>query len=270
MRAAAAAAVVSRAARGSTREPDDLVAAVRGELGAIEPARACCRAAERAGLGAAGRGQAHTPVTARLAVRLGPEPGTSAPFDWDAAPEHCRVAYLRGLFLARGSLSLAGSRTHLEFVVPAPDAPLLARRLGEMGVPGSWRVRRGRGVVTWKSLDHVTRFLRAIGAGASLLELEARGVARALSSDLNRVFNAEAANLERAVRAASRQLEAIALLEADGRLGRESEVVRRVARARREAPDATFGELALGLGLTRSRVQRALQRLERLARQQGP
>jgi DNA-binding transcriptional regulator WhiA len=77
------------------------------------------------------------------------------------------MAYLRGLFLARGSLSLAGGRTHLEFVVPATEAPLLAARSGARELPAAWRLA-GRGVVTWKNADTVGLFLRRIGrAGAA-------------------------------------------------------------------------------------------------------
>jgi DNA-binding protein WhiA len=189
----------------------------------------------------------------------------AAPIDWAASPDHCRKAYLRGLFLARGSLSLAGGRTHLEFVVDRDAAPRLAAWLTDAGLPASWRVRRGRGVVTWKSGDTIGLFLRRIGAGAALLELEARQVSRALRGDLNRVLNAESANLQRAVGAAGRQIAAIAELEADGRLAAEPYVVRLVADARRETPEATLGDLAERLGVHRSAVQRALERVERLA-----
>ena len=175
------------------------------------------------------------------------------------------MAYLRGLFLARGSLSLASGRTHLEFVVPASEAPVLASRLDAEGLPAAWRVRRGRGVVTWKSADTVGLFLRRIGAGGALLELEARQVARALRGDLNRVLNAESANLQRAVGAAGRQIAAIDELDADGRLAQQPPVVRMVADARRDTPEATLGELAERLNVHRSTVQRALERIEHLA-----
>lgn len=267
----------------------DLVQAIRAELAAIDPARPCDRAAESAGLGSALA--TREAAVARLAVRLGrvtdagrllgerrrtkhvrvvdPDPvdGQSAPagFDWASAPEHCRLAWLRGRFLARGSLSLASSRSHLEFVVTPDEAPVLAARLAELDLPASWRIRRGRGVVTWKSAASVGLFLRRIGAGASLLELEARQVSRALRGEINRVINAESANLQRAVAAAARQLAAIEQLEADGRLAEQPYVVRLVAEARRETPEATFGELAERLDLHRSSVQRSLERLERLA-----
>jgi DNA-binding transcriptional ArsR family regulator len=251
-----------------TTSDRDLVAALRAELAAIDPARACDRHAELAGLGTDLR--VREPAIARLAVRLGAGRAGSATFDWASAdwasaPEHCRTAYLRGRFLAHGSLSLAAARTHLEFVLPPEKAPVLARWLGESGLPASWRIRRAHGVVTWKSAETVGMFLRRVGAGGALLELEARQVARAMRGDLNRLLNAESANLQRAVAAAGRQLVAIGRLEADGRLARQPHAVRLIAAARRETPESTFSELADRLSLHRSTVQRALERLERLA-----
>lgn len=255
----------------------DLVAALRGELASVEPTRPCDLAAEWRGLGlgaaADGSGPAsrRDPVLARLAVRLerrgGPVGGAS--FDWATSPEHCRMAYLRGRFLSRGSLSIAGARTHLEFVVDPGEAPQLAVWLEDAGMPASWRIRRGRGVVTWKSGEVVGLFLRRIGAGAALLELEARQVSRAMRGELNRILNAESSNLQRSVAAAGRQLAAIDQLEADGRLGEQPYTVRIVAEARRETPESTLADLAERLGLHRSGVQRALERVERLAMHDG-
>jgi DNA-binding protein WhiA len=243
----------------------DLVLALRAELAAIDPSRECDRDAERAGLDPAGRRR--DPALARLAVRLARREGTrGAAFDWAARPEHCRMAWLRGRFLSQGSLSFANARTHLELVVERDEAPLLAARLAAAGMPPSWRVRRGRGVVTWKSAELVHVVLRRIGAGPSLLELEARQVARTLRGELNRVLNAESANLARTVAAAGRQVDAIATLATDGRLASEAATVRAVAAARRETPEATLGELAERLAIHRSTVQRALERIERLAR----
>jgi DNA-binding transcriptional regulator WhiA len=247
----------------------NLVTALRAELAAIDPARPCDRRAEALGLAGSTKREG---AVARLAVRLGRTAAASGGaandpdgFDWSTAAEHCRMAWLRGLFLARGSLSLAGGRTHLEFVVGAGEAPVLAGRLADAGLPASWRTRRGRGVVTWKSGDTIGLFLRRIGAGAALLELEARQVSRALRGDLNRVLNAESANLQRAVGAAGRQIAAIETLLADGRLGGQPYTVRLVAEARRETPEATLADLADRLGVHRSAVQRALERIERLA-----
>ncbi len=272
-----------------TRSERDLVLSLRAELAGIDPSRSCDRQAEAAGLGSSVV-RREGPV-ARLAIRLrrgsdgvgraaeasatsATSAGTAASpatavapiaFEWNGAAEHCRTAWLRGRFLACGSLSLSGGRTHLEFVVDPAEAPVLAARLADIDLPASWRIRRGRGVVTWKSGEAVGTFLRRIGAAGGLLELEARQVSRALRGDLNRVINAESANLQRAVSAAGRQLDAIAVLEADGRLARQPEVVRMVAAARRETPEATLSELAERLHLHRSAVQRALERVEHLS-----
>jgi DNA-binding protein WhiA len=243
----------------------DLVLALRAELAAIDPSRACDREAERAGLEPAGRRR--DPSLARLAVRLARrDDAPTAAFEWATRPDHCRMAWLRGRFLSQGSLSFANGRTHLELVVDPAEAKTLASHLAVAGMPASWRVRRRRGVVTWKSAELVHIVLRRIGAGPSLLELEARQIARTLRGELNRVLNAESANLTRTVAAAGRQLDAIALLDADGRLAREPGGVKAVARARRETPEATLGELAERLSIHRSAVQRALDRIERLAR----
>jgi DNA-binding transcriptional regulator WhiA len=254
----------------------DLVEALRAELAAIDPPRRCCRAAESAGL--SGAFQPRRRSIARLTLRLGRDrageaganngaeaAGAPASFEWARVAEHCRVAYLRGRFLAHGSLSLASGRTHLEFVLPPDEARQLSARLGQLVMPATWRLRRGRGVVTWKSVETVVTFLKVVGGGASLLELESRQVSRSVRGDLNRVINAESANLGRAVAASARQLQAIAALEADGRLAEQPYIVRLVADARREEPEATFSELAERLGLHRSAVQRAVERIERLA-----
>jgi DNA-binding protein WhiA len=253
-----------------TSSERDLVTALRNELAGIDPARPCDRVAEAAGLGAdvLNREPAVTRLAHRLRRAADADPEAIARFDWETAAEHCRTAWLRGRFLARGSLSLAGGRTHLEFVVPPDETATLAARLDQIGLPGSWRLRRGRGVVTWKSAESVGTFLRRIGAAGALLELEARQVSRALRGELNRVLNAESANLQRAVAAAGRQLDAIDQLDADGRLAKQPYVVRLVADARRETPEATLSELAERLELHRSAVQRALERIERLAEEE--
>ncbi len=253
----------------------DLVVALRAELAALDPARECDRNAEIAGLGV--RVYAREASLARLVIRLGGHAavggkGTRRTFilpeasiDWPRAPEHCRFAWLRGRFLARGSLSLASGRAHLELTVPPDEAPALAARLRNVGAPAAWRLRRGQGVVTMKSTEAIAGFLGRIGATSALLELEARSVARSLRGDLNRVLNAESANLQRSVAAAGRQLAAIDTLDADGRLAEQPRTVRAVAEARRETPEASFSDIAIRLDLHRSTVQRALDRLERLA-----
>jgi hypothetical protein len=124
-------------------------------------------------------------------------------------------------------------------------------------------------VVTWKSAETIGTFLRWIGAGPVLLELESRQVARAVRGDLSRLLNAEAANLERSAAASARQLEAIATLAGDGRLDALPVPVRAVARERQALPEASLSELAQRLGIGRTRVQRALERLVALSEEEA-
>ncbi len=253
----------------------ELVQAVRAELAAVDPPRTCCRDAERVGLGPAAKGHARSPVIARLAVRLaehGPARGSAEPpaFEWSAARDHCRAAWLRGRFLAVGSLSLGARGAHLELVVPPEEGEQLRRRLDESGFRLTMRDRRGRAVLTSKRTETILAFLRSCGAGSSVLEIESRLVMRQLQGHLNRVINAETANLERTVASSARQLAVIEQLEAEGALGQLSAVDQSVARARKDAPEASFTELASTLGLSRARVQRAFGRLEATASNAGP
>lgn len=203
-------------------------------------------------------------MVARLAVRLSDGGATVRPamaVDWAGLRGHCRAAWLRGRFLSSGSLSL-GSGAHLEFVVPVEEAAALRDRLADMGLRAAWRERRDRGVVTSKDTEAILAFLRTCGASASVLEVEARQVTRQLQGHLNRVLNAETANLRRSVEASVRQIETIDRLAASGRLLELPAVERSVAQERTEAPEASLSELATRLGLSRARVQRALERLE--------
>jgi DNA-binding protein WhiA len=106
--------------------------------------------------------------------------------------------------------------------------------------------------------------LRRLGAGSSIAEIEARGVARQIRGALNRTVNAETANLRRAVRAGMRQARAVAVVMEEHGLPAES-LLRRVGVARLANPDATIAELGLALGLSRGAVQRALGSIEKLA-----
>lgn len=241
---------------------------IRAELAAVTPQRRCCRRAEAAafqGFAWRARRPRQAPLV-RAALRLGHRPGDEPPaWRWEDGAEHCRVAYLRGLFLTRGSLSITDGGPHLEFVLDPSHAAALRPQLAEMGLPAASRMRRGRAVVTWKSNDTIATFLRMAGARGALLDLEARRVARVLRGELNRLLNAESANVTRTVGSAVRQLEAIDALAVEGGLATLSDHGRAVAGARRDAPAATLAELAEATGLHRSTVERELQRIERLA-----
>jgi DNA-binding protein WhiA len=204
----------------------------------------------------------------RLAVKLDDAAGEAA-FDWATAAEHDRIAWLRGALLAHGSISVTPMGTHLELTLDPVNPNPLLEWLMPSGYAPALRERRGRTELTWKSSEGIVALLRRLGASAVPLEIESRLIGRSVAGQLNRVVNAENANLRRAVAAAHRQLADIAALERHNALRRLPRNVRRVATARRRFPEATFSELATNLDLSRGQVQRAFAVIESTALHEG-
>lgn len=262
---------------------------VKGELARIEPARACCRQAELEGLRFQGGEAIRTldPSTARVAMRLSASPATSSHIErgsgtrhhlavaaprqggewrWASAQACDWRAFLRGVVLGSGSLSFSTTGPHVEFVFRDHGrARRLRRALTTSGIRAAEYVRRGRAVVYLKGRNEVATLLHLTGAHGALLDFEAEQVGRDVQNRLNRLLNAESANVNRTVHAAERQVRAIARIEAAGRLDDLSPGLRAVAGARRAHPEADLEALAQVLGLGRSAVHHRLRRLEQLA-----
>jgi DNA-binding protein WhiA len=154
----------------------------------------------------------------------------------------------------------------VEFVLRARSAAdALRSSLADLDVTALAAERRGRHVVYLKSQEEIAALLRLVGANRGLLELETHRVGRDVRARLNRLLNAEEANLARTVRAAARQLAAIARLEAEGRLATLGQGLRDTAALRRRMPDADLDTLAAALGVSRSAVNHRLRRLLELA-----
>lgn len=271
---------------------------VRGELARIQPARDHCRRAELAGLLAGDRmaGGVSTldHATARIALHLAASLGISADaprraqggpaepharhhlrvvmdraavrgWSWTDAAACDRRAWLRGMLLASASISFSGGGPHVEWVFRGRSrAAELRRRLASVEVRAALVERRGRHVVYVKGSEEVATLLRLTGANRALLDFETARVGRDVQNRLNRLLNAEAANLGRTVRAAERQLAAIDELEARGVLGELPVGLREAAAARRLQPDADLDTLAASLGVSRSAMNHRLRRLVEL------
>ncbi len=271
---------------------------LRGELARIRPARACCRRAELVGLlqpaGADGGVRTLDHATARIAVQLAasigvaataPGAGTPAthapgrhhltvalagglPASWEpVTAKACdRRAFLRGLLLSAGSVSGGPGGPHVEFVLrDRRSAVELQRLLAASDVRGSRMQRRGRQVVYLKGQEEIAGLLRLVGANRALLDFETSRVSRDVRNRLNRLLNAEEANLARTEQAADRQLQAIGRLEADGVLDRLADGLREAAAQRRRQPDADLDTLASSLGISRSAMNHRLRRLVELS-----
>ena len=251
--------------------PDDAV-----ELRTLDPATARVAVHLAGDLGAL-RGdrprRANPPVTPggrpprdRRRLRVVLDRGAMASWSWEDAPACDRRSFIRGLLLASGSVSFSSHGAHVEFVFrDARRADEARQRLGAFDVRASIQLRRGRRVLYVKGGEEVATLLRLAGANRGLLDFENERVGREVRNGLNRLLNAEAANLSRTVAAAGRQLESIDRLERAGVLPELPAALREVATLRRRHPDADLDSLAAHLGVSRSAANHRLRRLVELA-----
>lgn len=272
---------------------------VKGELARIVPARRCCRTAELAGLLSADRSSGGVSTfdhgTARIAVQLasslgvdssgpppadgrrgrgrhhlvvGLDPSAMPAWAWRNAPACDRRSYLRGILLGAGSISLSSAGPHVEFAFRRRSrATRLIRMLADSDVRGSLMNRRGRWIVYLKGREEIATLLRLTGANRALLDFETERVGSEVRNRLNRLLNAEEANLARTVRAADRQLHAIRTLQETGRLETLPHGLREAAAHRRLQPEADLDTLAGSLGVSRSAANHRLRRLVELAQE---
>jgi DNA-binding protein WhiA len=173
----------------------------------------------------------------------------------------CRRAYLRGLFLAGGSVSAGASGYLLELRPPHGEAIRARHVLAGVGLAPTARTRRGRSVYMLRSADAIAAFLRLAGATETLLRFESRRVSREMRGRTNAAVNAESANLARAVAAARLQSDAIRALQEKGRFARLPAELRAAARARLRAPDASLAQLGARLSTTKWIVRQRMRRL---------
>ena len=268
---------------------------LKGELARIRPARRCCHRAELIGLlhGTSGDTvRTLDPATARIAVQLAaslvspaaarpnrPHPaahrshvqvpipeGLADAWSWRGAKACDRRAFLRGLLLGSSSISFGSSGPHVEFVLrDRARAHALVELLAAHEVRARLMDRRGLQVVYLKGQDEIATLLRLTGANRALLDFETGRVGRDVLNRLNRLVNAEGANLGRTVQAADRQLQAIASLESLGQLDQLPQGLREAAAERRRQPEADLDPLASTMGIGRSAANHRLRRLIGLA-----
>ncbi|MBW3618862.1 MAG: DNA-binding protein WhiA [Actinobacteria bacterium] len=174
------------------------------------------------------------------------------------------VAYLRGAFLAAGSVSAPSRPPHLE--VPT-GSPSLADRLAVLvrrtvDRPAS-TVGDERPRLVVKSGETIGELLASWGATGAFLAWDEQRLRRSLRSEANRLANADAANLRRTIEAASDQTAAVAeVIEQVGWDGLAPEL-REVALVRLANPAASLAELGelCDPPVGKSSVHRRLRRI---------
>lgn len=181
----------------------------------------------------------------------------------------CRAAYLRGVYLMRGSVNdPRGSTYHLEIVCHSEEfAQGLSYLLNLHRLKARLRDRKDHWVVYLKDIDDIAGFLSLIGAHAALLELEEIRVFKEVRGGVNRLVNADTANLDKSVASALEQVELIEILRARGLIGHLPPALRQLALARLANPDATLAELGqlLPKPISKSAVNGRLRRLRKYA-----
>jgi DNA-binding protein WhiA len=179
----------------------------------------------------------------------------------------CRAAYLRGAFLASGSVSGPGD-AHLELRAnDVEGARLLASLAAKEGFALGVVERRGHAMAYAKGNETIAELLAFLGASDAALRFGEQAVVSATKARANRLANADHANLRRSSGAAEAQLRAIARLREQGRFEQIEPKLREVADLRSRHPTSSLRELAdrCRPPATKAAVQRRLTKLRRLA-----
>lgn len=182
--------------------------------------------------------------------------------------DHCRLSFLRGAFLAGGSVTDPLKSYHLELATShfhvGREVPALMQ---EAGFQPKMAVRKGNYVTYFKQSEHIEDFLTAIGASLSAMEMMTAKLERDLRGSVNRRVNCDAANLDKLVAAAQHQIEAIHKLEDHGVLPTQPAKLREAAQLRVDNPELTLNQLAALCDppVTKSAFNHRLRKLVELA-----
>ncbi len=180
----------------------------------------------------------------------------------------CAVAYLRGAFLGGGFVADPHGDFHFELAAERDDvAADLARLMQRLDVDARVTQRRGTHIVYLKGADPIVTFLALVGAHRALLRTEDIRIVKGMRSDVNRLVNAETANLAKSAEASMGQIEAIRTLEETRGLASLPTALRDLAELRLAHPDVSLrelGELA-DPPLSKSAVYHRVRRIEALA-----
>jgi len=180
----------------------------------------------------------------------------------------CRKAFLRGAFLAGGSISDPEKTYHLELTSRTRlQAQQLSRILGTFKLKARIIMRKGSFVTYLKEGENIVDFLNIIGAHSALMELENVRILKGMRNTVNRIVNCETANLEKTVNASIRQVENIKYIAENIGFDTLPESLRDIAELRLEYNDANLVELGqlLTPPIGKSGVNHRLRKLDQIA-----
>ena len=183
--------------------------------------------------------------------------------------EHCRAAFLRGAFLAGGSVTDPHKRYHLELSTAHLQVGReLEALLRDMGFEPKSVQRQGNAVTYFKQSEPISDLLALIGAPACATELLTTKVEKAMRNTVNRRVNCDAANLDKAVEASREQVAALTRLADAGMIAALPVKLQEVAVARLLQPELTLSELAATFDppLTKSCLNHRMRKLMQLSK----
>lgn len=159
--------------------------------------------------------------------------------------ECCRRSYLRGAFLAGGSVNNPEtSAYHLEIASLYEEHAEAVTKLMNRYELNAKYIDRKRGYIIYlKEAEKIAEFLSLIGGYQALLKFEDIRIVRDMRNSVNRLVNCETANLNKTINAAMRQVENIKFIDEEIGIDELPERLREVARIRVEHQDMTLKEI---------------------------
>lgn len=157
----------------------------------------------------------------------------------------CRTAFLRGAFLAGGSVTDPEKRYHLELSGNHRQASReLCALLTEMGFLPRMVTRGAATVIYFKQSEHIEDLLTKLGAPVAAMDIMTTKVDKAIRNGANRAMNCDIANVNKILEAATEQQSAIEALAKSGQLDRLPDKLRQTAQLRLEHPELSLSQLA--------------------------
>ncbi|MFL1695831.1 DNA-binding protein WhiA [Weissella kandleri] len=194
---------------------------------------------------------------------------TTVDVSW-LADEGMIRSYLRGAFLAAGSVNNPEtSRYHLEiYSLYEEQARQIAELIDEFKLKPKIVERRSGYIVYLKEADKIVDLLNLMGATMAMLKFEDIRVMRDMRNSVNRLVNAENANIDKTVSASQKQVQDIEFLDEELGLDRLPPKLREIAEIRlahRDDPLSELGQYVKSGTITKSGVNHRLRKLSTLA-----
>lgn len=182
--------------------------------------------------------------------------------------ECCKRAFIRGAFLAAGSISDPNKSYHYEIVCECEEDAVQMQELLKFFNLDAKIIQRKRNYVTYiKEGNNITDVLNIMGAFVSQMKLYNVMILKGMRNDVNRKVNCETANLNKTIEAAVKQIRDIEYVRDTVGLESLSDGLREVAEIRLKNPDMKLkdiGEL-LNPPVGKSGVNHRLRKISELA-----